>query len=355
MPNGSNILYEPELCHVCEASNVSSCSTSCSNSLRATTSPNPVCWLGPYQHTSSSCSRLITRPRASQLMHYGALARAAKDEPLLSLTIEKPLVFLGDSLAEQIFLAAQCQAARAGRSPDRIQLVKMQSFNDRRFYRSDHDRALERLGMLSLSQRRLFSTVAKRGGGIIVVCFGIHYNDAATNKLAQTSRVLEGRNQLPRTDFQDDINVLAELLANFASSCVGCHAVIVSAPSQHFPTTDGSFSPLLVPARNRTWESLGAGCTPIHSQRPTNGSSANSWRSADVLDRLARTSNITFVPWHSLTLQWWDTHVGVSETTWKGNPVQAGDHKLMLDCSHYCYTPFLYEPLWWALDLVAKS
>ena len=38
VPNDSNVLYEPELCHVCEASNVSSCSTSCSNSLRATTS-----------------------------------------------------------------------------------------------------------------------------------------------------------------------------------------------------------------------------------------------------------------------------------------------------------------------------
>ena len=149
--------------------------------------------------------------------------------------------------------------------------------------------------------------------------------------------------------------MLLELLGDFAASCAGCHAIIVTAPSQHFPTIDGSFSPRVAQDGNRSWESVGAGCVRISTHGPINGSDANSWRGADVLERHSQTSNITIVPWHLLTRDWWDTHGGLSEINWRNHPVRAGDRKLMLDCTHYCYTPFLYEPLWWSFDRVIQG
>ena len=361
----SHVLHEMERCNVCKASR-SNCSTSCNmthwndslvrmhTEVAAMLSPQAQahCWLwSPNEY--STCSRLITPPRVSQLMYYHDLVRAAIDEPLLSLTLQKPLVFLGDSLAEHMFVAAQCQAARTGRIPGRVRFIPLQNFNDRRFHHSRQGRAFERMRVVTM--RGVLDKLSQLGGGTIAACVGMHYNNVAINLMAQAAGVKEGVNQLSRTDFQDDIDVLFRLLGGFAASCAGCHAIIVTAPSQHFPTIDGSFSPRVVQDGNSSWESVGAGCARISTHGPINGSVANSWRGADVLERHSQTSNITIVPWHLLTRNWWDTHGGLSETNWRNNPVKASDHKLMLDCTHYCYTPFLYEPLWWSFDRVIKG
>ena len=212
----SHVLYGMERCNVCKASKWFNCSTSCTSThwndslvrmrVEATAMLSPQaqahCWLWS-PNENSMCSRLFTPPRVSQLMYYNDLVRAAIDEHLLSLTLQKPLVFLGDSLAEQMFVAAQCQAARTGRIPGRIRFIPTQNFNDRRFHRSRQGRAFERMRIVTM--RGVLNKLSQFGGGTIAACVGIHYNSVAINQMAQAAGVKEGTKQLDRTDFQDDI------------------------------------------------------------------------------------------------------------------------------------------------------
>ena len=96
------------------------------------------------------------------------------------------------------------------------------------------------------------------------------------------------------------------------------------------------------------WAS-GAGCRRI-ANKSLPSESTNSWRSADILTEHPRHRRVLVVPWHLLTRDWWAAHPGSTKEAWTGETKIDAAGKLILDCSHFCYSPFLYEPLWWALS-----
>ena len=49
------------------------------------------------------------------------------------------------------------------------------------------------------------------------------------------------------------------------------------------------------------------------------------------------------LPVHRLTRPLWHAHLGVSRT---GKAV---------DCSHFCPAPFLFDPLWFAVRMIAEA
>ena len=96
------------------------------------------------------------------------------------------------------------------------------------------------------------------------------------------------------------------------------------------------------------WEASGSGCRRL-ATTSVPSESANSWRSADILKEHLRHPRVLVVPWHLLTRDLWSAHPGASKQAWTGEVKTDARGRSILDCSHLCYSPFLYEPLWWAL------
>ena len=141
--------------------------------------------------------------------------------------------------------------------------------------------------------------------------------------------------------------MLFTFLSSFAASCKHCRAVLITTPMQHFASPDGAFNPSVINSTH--WEASGAGCRRI-ANKSLPSESTNSWRSADILTEHPHHPRVLVVPWHLLTRDWWAAHPGSTKEAWTGETKIDAAGKLILDCSHFCYSPFLYEPLWWALS-----
>lgn len=354
-------LHELEWCRLCGASSIPCplvCESTTFNASLAqligtselTKGGASECWLGPNPHREgygSGCEvKMLLALRRQKV------PSSNSPRPLLTPTLQRPLVFLGDSIARSTHAAAQCQAARTSSGQvTGIAYRPMPSFNDRRYNRSAHLKALERVGLLDHTNKR-FLLRAQSANATLVATLGIHYNDAPVNAAGRAAGVLEGALQMDRERFAEDVDVLFEYLERFAASCAGCRSVFMTAPFQHFPTSDGSFSPdvLNVSLRDAGLKS-GGGCKPF-SGRLSNAS-ANHWRGDDVMARRKKYPHVTVIPLHILSRAWWDLKFGASGARpVPGRPQLAS---LILDCTHLCYSPFIYEPLWWALDAVASS
>ena len=57
---------------------------------------------------------------------------------------------------------------------------------------------------------------------------------------------------------------------------------------------------------------------------------------------------------HVLSQRWWDAHPGASNSkNVLGRMSVWNMRKSTTDCFHVCYSPFVYEPIWWLLQHVA--
>ena len=75
----------------------------------------------------------------------------------------------------------------------------------------------------------------------------------------------------------------------------------------------------------------------------------------------ARYPRVAVAPLTTLSRNWWDMHIGATSRSWRGlayaaraNATGAGA-KVRVDCTHFCYSLFLLEPVWWALRLVVRA
>ena len=69
--------------------------------------------------------------------------------------------------------------------------------------------------------------------------------------------------------------------------------------------------------------------------------------------------HVLTVPLHKLTAWWWDAHRGlVTEHSFSRHGqevIRPDEYTMVADCTHYCNSPFLYQPLWWALGLALRT
>ena len=80
------------------------------------------------------------------------------------------------------------------------------------------------------------------------------------------------------------------------------------------------------------------------------------WRNAllhEGLQEHARSRRIRLLPYFNLTRPRWDMHV--AEATQQHGSSDGSPRRVVCDCTHFCYSPFLYEPLWWAIGQAADQ
>lgn len=65
-------------------------------------------------------------------------------------------------------------------------------------------------------------------------------------------------------------------------------------------------------------------------------------------------TRVTPLHLHVLSQRWWDAHPGASSSKdVLGRMGTWNMRKSTTDCFHVCYSPFVYEPIWWLLQHVA--
>ena len=82
------------------------------------------------------------------------------------------------------------------------------------------------------------------------------------------------------------------------------------------------------------------------------------WREDDVMRIAARYPRVAVAPLTSLSRNWWDMHIGATTHSWRGVTYAGANDasaKVRVDCTHFCYSLFLWEPVWWALRLVVRA
>lgn len=173
----------------------------------------------------------------------------------------------------------------------------------------------------------------------------------------------------PSLHFSEDARILhrlyllrfLEILQQFRTSCQSCRLVLVTPTSQHFPWLGGAYH---ASKRNSIgFNASEAACAPWSpgqgngtssllaewpraawpSDWPLPARSANTWRAGDTVDAAASFPGMLLVPLHWLTKSWAGAHPEFRPS------VKA------LDCTHFCQTPFAFEPFWWAVHIVADT
>ena len=271
----------------------------------------------------------------------GVAAGSAGSSHLLGRGSAGPLddghavLFYGDSLVWDLFQAARCEALRSKQLERQAKRIHFASVN-----------AWRRLGVRLTNKVNRHTTIlpaalAKMGAthrhnAMIVASIGHHYN----NHHAAASGLVEAFDVGKRSQYWRELGMLLDVLEAHANRS---HPVVLITPAlQHFGTWDGSFAPSIHKAS-------GYGCQagPRHREL-FNTTSANFWRASDMY-RCAkeRAPHVMLVPQHEISRFWWDQHPGVNSHA--KSVVRGALFKSTTDCTHFCYSPFLYEPIWWAL------
>lgn len=239
------------------------------------------------------------------------------------------VVFYGDSLVRELFQAARCDAVRSTEvaiASKQLQLLSVYAW-----------RAKPTSTPRATVQRALSSLVAD-GGGMFVASMGQHYN----NFFAPKTGLVEAFDVHTRPQLNRELAWLIEMMEAFAARGRNHSAVLLTPALQHFNTSDGTFA---LSVFNDTGHACRQATTSFDA---LSRSSANYWRVADMLKHAQeKAPHVLVVPQHKLSEHWWDHHAGGSNESRSRSRGKVS--KSTTDCTHFCYDPFLYEPLWWAL------
>ncbi|KAL1511285.1 hypothetical protein AB1Y20_006091 [Prymnesium parvum] len=232
------------------------------------------------------------------------------------------LLVVGESTAEEVVRHGGCELARHGAAAWNASLQLEHPHGQISPSGGGMD---SRLRALNASLERLLSA----GGGMVLLSVGVHFNLPDRRQYAAYLRQV-----LPALD-------------RFARRCERCRALVRTPSPQHFAPRGAVGT---VTFRN---------ATPFGAAYPCEAWSTTAHADADELPECWRADDIThmigelrlrhvLVVDSGRTMQpFWRSHVG-SVVKRK----RAG-HTGIADCTHNCPTPFLLEPLWWAVRLVA--
>ena len=234
------------------------------------------------------------------------------------------LYFIGDSiLAQMVDYGVKCELSRAKQSihVEYTELLK---------------------GEFGQLWKVLLAIRAKQRG-IVVVSFGLHFdNEGSTN-----ARTPKGT----RAEFNTAVENVFTVLDNLRQSCPRCGALFLTATSQHFATADGAYA-----APPKATENIAPSysCRALQADALASETSPQRWREEDVLRIAARYPRVAVAPLTTLSRSWWDMHIGATSRSWRG-VAYSNASRVRVDCTHFCYSLFLLEPVWWALRLVVRA
>ena len=315
----------------------------------------PRCW------ASGMCARRLSRDLVPMLLRrYAAVAAGSPRESHLVATarMQRRMLLIGDSVMSAVAEAAACEMARGGLSSREYSLQYFTlnaKFNQWGPANNTFVALVARL-----------ATMAKTGGGVAVAIFpGLHFNDPEGSEHEHARTV--------HAQYRAFVAAFAGALGDFAGNA-NCTAVLFTPTSQHFPTPSGAYRaskmstvalghaangsatgrgggdgrpkecrPWSIAVGSRTMDAESAVAAAGEALRPADwplaAHSANSWRAEELARSVPfrHDPRVLVAPLHWLTSDWHDLHPGYRGKTYG------------LDCTHWCYSPFTYEPIWWAI------
>jgi hypothetical protein len=160
--------------------------------------------------------------------------------------------------------------------------------------------------------------IGDRQGLTIMINVGLHY---VINPEAHFSRI----------DYQQQVTMALHYLNDYVSSSKKKVRVIWRETSaQHFPTSNGYWPGV------RYAKDMKLRCTPINDTSPD-----ADWRNNDVAAIIKANSftNVKVMPFYEATLPMWSLHV----------------NGFMRDCTHFCWSPMLYQSLFHSMLQMMKQ
>jgi hypothetical protein len=287
-------------------------------------------------------------------------------------------LFVGDSLASQLQSAAVCELGRAlssrlhGRAPSAAAtLIEMHDFRPNMTAHGNSTLRLASVDATAISRlHERLDHFAATGGTLVVGMWpGVYYTPPAGYADFGAYYLQQARPFLAALD-------------GFAAACARCVALLVTPTAQHFATADGSYSATEASTTdalssftedgiklNVAAGSSSAGpCQPwfpsvgkpsVKGRMAAPGrkdqtdwqqpealpeASPNVWRGESLLGEVKRSwPHLIPVPLHRLSTWWWHAHPSY----------RGGAHAL--DCTHWCWLPFLWESVWWALRVAEEA
>ena len=310
------------------------------------------CWPTSAHSPVPSCTAVSKIGHRPHLYSFYPAAMAPPNASHLREAVANngTVLFMGDSLMDELARAARCEMRRAGLDYKRVFFQRVEPSGAR----STH-------GMQSA-----FRSAGGGPNGRVVVAFsmGAHYNDGVHADAAGTNR----------TAMRAHAAKMLKVLESFAVSCRHCTVALVTPHSQHFNVPDGCFrgagsrrlpgtSKRPVGEGAEKWVFIPAnvsartpdffGCRAWTEQPRSD--SCNSWRAEEAMTSCAEHApHVVTVPLHRVSSLWWNAHVGMNlerhAKLMGGNPWKTTyDRYEIPDCTHFCPSPFLYQPVWWAL------
>lgn len=290
----------------------------------------------------------------------------------------RSLLWVGDSISRQLAEAARCEVGRAvgPGSADAAALQRQIVFADLTKHERSRDELTRRFSQLTRPARGEGGEGGELGGGggaIVIANLGLHYNNRNSSERERSRelprKVLRSHPRLAfgtmrrfhhmwdRQQFRSRTKMLLRLLDAFGRACDGCVGVYITTTTQHFDSPTGAFErkqrePTAYPCRAlRASSSVQGAAADEHRHRTRADDDdappdPNAWRPGDALELAHQQSvegRLVVLPIHRLTRPLWHAHLGVSRT---GKAV---------DCSHFCPAPFLFDPLWFAVRMIAEA
>ena len=196
------------------------CTSACADKMLATAnveqrnySHSLPCWFLRSPRVPSVCAEKIAA-EGTQLLRSYAKAALSQEQSIKLWT--QPILFLGDSLAHGMHAAAVCAAARAGVEPVGGARLTLASTKGRLPYNSSKvgaAAARQRIGLVNPEFRSAAKRMTESGGGTLVACIGMHYNNHPTSGLMSSllhprpGTIVEMIVTLSREDFREDVRL----------------------------------------------------------------------------------------------------------------------------------------------------
>lgn len=247
------------------------------------------------------------------------------DEFFRSLATEKSsLLLVGDSVMQQFYSAMACELEREGvwkdpakfTNTDELQHVHGVPIKFLPVYHFVNSR-WDKIANASMHhlKKSIEKLINDREGVMIVLNVGLHY-------------VINPEAHFSRLDYQKQVTGALQYLNDLASSPLAQQKKIRiiwrETSAQHFPTSNGYWPGV------RYAKDMKLTCTPINDTSPD-----ADWRNNDVaaIIRANQFTKIRIIPFYDISLPLWSLHVN--------------GH--MRDCTHFCWTPMLYQSLFHSL------
>lgn len=321
-----------------------------------------ACWLfshhpqngGPRQGNNCSATPSNFERRPSLLKRYPDSRVVPSGLPEVSshlwngvLKHGMPLYVVGDSLSRNLAEAARCEAFRAaGSLAAAANAAKNTSAGVTYLtFASGGVAGTDERTLATLHSELARAAANPNKGAVVLASFGHHFN----NRHAPPKGFVEGFDVGIRSQYQQKLRQILDELEKFASHGPHCVALIATPSLQHFETEDGAYHESIF-ASNSSY-GCRAATTPRHNLSST---SASYWRAQDMLQAAAaRAKHVIVVPHHQLSDEWWDRHPGAAGPFENRTISKHRTRKSTTDCSHFCYSPFVYDHLWWAMRVAA--